>query len=176
MGRISRRTSATDDWTSSRSILVAEMSSSMCFSFVVPDKGVIPCSCAIRNSAWAGVQPFAAQIAPTLACLRRLGDPDRVQNDLHGEFREVTCSRSDDNSLVLDPVFLTIRPDVIVPVVSFVPPVLHDIHAAAAVALESLQHCDVIGVAHADLAHDARVLKPDECAPCGEGLCESLER
>lgn len=138
IGRISRRISATDVWTSSRSISAAETSSTMCFSFVVPDRGVIPCSWAIRNSAWAGVQLFAAQIAPTLACLRRLGDPDRVQNDLRGKLREWACKRSDRNSLVLDAVFLTICPDVVIPVVAFVPPILHDVRTATAIAFESL--------------------------------------
>lgn len=138
MGRISRRTSTTDDWTSSRSISATETSSSMCFSFVVPDRGVMPCSWAIRNSAWAGVQRFAAQIAPTLACLRRLGDPDSVQNDLRGHMREVTCNRSDKNSLVLNSVFLAVHPYLVIPFVAFVPPVLHDVHSAPPVTLKSL--------------------------------------
>lgn len=80
------------------------------------------------------------------------------------------------HSLILDPVLLAVRPDGVVPPVAFVPPVLHDVYTTPAVALESLKHSNVVRVAHADFAHDTRVLEPDERAPRGEGLRERPER
>ena len=54
----------------------------MCCSFVVPQRGVTPFSCAIRNSACAGVHPDAEAIDRTAEWRRRLGEPESVQNDL----------------------------------------------------------------------------------------------
>lgn len=122
------------------------------------------------------MQPFALHIARTLACFSRLGEPDKVQNDLRKRVRATLRARGSWLCvLVLNAVLLAIRPDVVIPVVAFVPPVLHDIDAPSAVSLKRLEDADVVCVADADFAHNARLLEPDQRAPRGEGLRERAQ-
>ena len=68
-----------------------------------------------------------------------------------------------------------IHPDGVIPLVPFEPAVLYDIGAASAITLERLEHGDIVRVAHADLADDARVLQGDQSAPGDECLRERAE-
>jgi hypothetical protein len=54
----------------------------MCSSLVVPESGVIPSSCANRNTACAGVQSDALAMAKMEGCVNSEGEPDNVQKDL----------------------------------------------------------------------------------------------
>lgn len=77
--------------------------------------------------------------------------------------------------LILYPMLDAVRPDVTIPPVPLEPAVLHDVRPSAAIALERLEHGDVVRVAHADFADDARGLEGDERAPGGERLRERAE-
>ena len=69
------------------------------------------------------------------------------------------------DALVLDAMLDAVRPDIIVPPVALEPAILDDVRPSSALALECLEGTDVVRVAHANLAHDARGLQGDERAP-----------
>ena len=75
----------------------------------------------------------------------------------------------------MNPVLDAVGPHVVVPLIALEPAVLYDVRPATAVMFERLEHGDVVRVAHADLADDARVLQGDERAPGGECLGERAE-
>ena len=110
---------------------------------------------------------------------RSVGEPESVQKDLHLESRRQDrlgwLLLGAQDVLVLDPVLDAVGPNVTVPLVALEPTVLYDVRPATAVTLERLEHGDVVRVAHADLADDARVLQGDERAPSGERLGECAE-
>lgn len=114
----------------------------------------------------------------TLGCLRRDGDPDNVQNDLHTRPFSLAAEghRLSEDSLVLDVSPPAVARDLPVPRVPLEPAVLHDLHRAPGLVSEPLEHAHVVRVAHADRAHRACVLERDQRAPCCDGVGGARER
>ncbi len=135
----------------------------------------MPPICTILYRTCAGVIAEAAEIAKTEGCDKSEGEPVSVQNDLD----KGSCYSSEPKNvkryaLIYRPMRLTIPHHVLIPCITFVPPILN--HLYLPFLSQSSEDPDVIGVANTNHAYFAFVLKFNQHPPSLKRLLDGSKR